>query len=169
MVTITTLADKVFDKQRAAALEKNKDLKEQIKSWRNKSGYILRSAYETQEIFKLAASGKPIPEGPASGADAAWAEVFASQENQKEKAKEALAMMQRMNEQADDCGEEMHRQTDLFKDNINKAEDVTEGLKEAMGKLQQLTGGLCTPCMVGLNITTVICVLLAFSVLTGGW
>lgn len=163
------LAAESFDKERAAALQRNKDLRDEIKKWRKKAGYIMQAAYEAQEIFKLAASGKPIPAGGAKGADAIWAEVFQSQENQKEKAKEALAMMEAMNAQADDCAATAAAQTEQFKENIGKAQDVTEGLKDAMGKLNQLSGGFCSPILGALNCVSVVCVVLVLLIVSGTW
>jgi len=146
-----------FQKDREEALQRNKDLKEEIKKWRKKSEYIVQAAYETQEMFELAAQGKPIDKNMSgAGKDAIWAEVFATQENQKDKAQEALKMMQRMNEQADECNAEMQRQTEKFKENITAAEEVREGLKEGMAKLAQISGGLakdpifCFCCIVAL-------------------
>ena len=78
-------------------------------------------------------------------------------------------MMEKMNAQADDCAEEMAKQTDQFKDNIGKAEDVTEGLKEAMGKLNQLSGGLCSPTLCCLNSCSIIICGLVILIVMGYW
>jgi len=165
------LLDHIFMKDREEALQRNKDLKEEIKKWRKKSEFILQSAYDTQEMFELAAQGKPW-EGNMKGAgkDAIWAEVFNTQENQKDKAQEALRMMQRMNEQADECSAEMVKQTEKFKENISAAEAVQEGLKEAMGKLSQIAGGLwkdpifCFVCVVAMLLLAG-----SLAIFTGAW
>ena len=78
-------------------------------------------------------------------------------------------MMEKMNTQADDCAEEMAKQTDQFKDNIGKAEDVTEGLKDAMGKLNQLSGGICSPTLLCLNACSCVTIGLVVLIVMGYW
>jgi len=78
------LTDKSFKKEQDAALIRSKEIDQEIKKWARKTEFVLRQAYDTQEIWDAVAAGKEIPAG-GGGADAAWAEVFQSQENQKEK------------------------------------------------------------------------------------
>lgn len=137
------MTNKALMKERDFAVQRNKDLKDLIKKTRKKATIIIQSAYDTKAMFEMAMAGKPFVENSGGGGkDAIWAEVFASQANQKEKAAEALKMMEDMNAQADECNAEMKKQTEKFNENIQAAEDVKEGLEAGMDKLKQLAGGM---------------------------
>lgn len=165
------LEDKSMNKEREIATQKNKDMRLEIKGWAERAMNTINTAYDVQEMYRCAIAGKPVVESlNGAGKDAIWAEVFASQENQKAKAQEALAMMQSMNEQADECNVEMKKQTEKFKENIKSAEDVTEGLKDAMGKLGQLAGGNAKdPIFCFLCCLSIVMVAGVVAILAGYW
>jgi len=165
--------EKQGKKIKEEAQTRNKEMYDEIKFWRKKSTGVLEKAHVTAEMFKMAAEGKPIPEAMQNGgggADAVWAEVFQCQENQKDKAKEALAMMEGMNAQADECNAEMKKQTEKFKENISKAEAVQAGLKEGMDKLKTLAGGgMKDPIMACCCICSCVMCLGALAIVGGVW
>lgn len=167
------MTNKALMKERDFALQRNKDLKYVIKKTRKKATIIISSAYDAKEMFEMAMAGKPFVENMGgAGKDAIWAEVFESQANQKEKAAEALKMMEDMNAQADECNAEMKRQTEKFNENIESAEEVKEGLEAGMDKLRQLAGGmnpLKDPIMCFLTVLALVTFAGAVCIIAGIW